>query len=158
LNLTQRRTAIAAMAAELGALPHHPQQVGDLVMRQIKPEELLREDLFMPGVYARGLSIPAHRIVVGKIHLHDHLSFGWGDISVYTPGEGVQRLTGHWWMPAKAGTQRAVFTHADTFWCAVHPNPDDCRDLGALETRYIAPDFDALDAALMQRKLQEALA
>jgi hypothetical protein len=138
----ENRQAILALQEEIGRLP------------QI---ECPPTNVFVPGIYARGITIPAGCVVVGKIHAHDHLSFGWGDVSVFSPAEGLQRFTGHWWTAAKAGIKRAVFTHAETFWCAVHPNPDDETDLGALERRYIARDFDELDDRVLEQKLREAM-
>lgn len=105
---------------------------------------------FAPGLYLRELRIPKGAILTGKIHRHAHLNFlVKGDISVLTE-HGVQRLTAPATILSEAGIKRAGYAHEDTIWITVHENPDDERDLAKLETRYIAPDFAALESEQVQ--------
>lgn len=111
---------------------------------------------FVPGLYARECFLPKGSIVVGKIHLLDHLSVILGDVSFFSPTEGLVRVTGCETFGSPAGTKRGVYAHEDTWWTTFHPNPDNERDLAVLEARLIAPDFAQLDAELAQRTLLEA--
>jgi len=107
------------------------------------PEEVKHH--FSPGIYARELFIPKGAILTGKIHRAAHLNFlVKGDISVLTE-HGVKRLIAPCAITSGAGIKRAGYAHEDSIWIAVHPNPDDERDLEKLEARYIAPTFDALE-------------
>lgn len=110
---------------------------------------------FAPGLYAREIFMHAGLVVVGKIHWHAHVNTVSKGACIVVTEDGLQRLeAGDTWV-SKAGTKRAVFVEQDVLWTTVHANPDNCRDLGVLEARLIAPSFDDLfiDAA-PQGKLQ----
>ena len=126
------RSTVAALEHELGKLP------------QLKPE---MRHYWAPGVYAREIFLPAGVCVTGKIHLHAHMSVVLGDITVGT-AFGQERITGFDIRLAPAGVKRAVLTHADTWWVAIHANPTNERDLAKLEAMFIAKDYDELDERL----------
>lgn len=99
---------------------------------------------FAPGVYARTIFIPAHTLVVGKIHKHAHLNMlVAGRVSLATE-EGPQHLEALKIMTSKAGTKRVVYTHTDTVWTTIHLT--DKTDLNEIEEEIIVPSYDALDA------------
>lgn len=107
-------------------------------MREQPQVEMPPTHLFSPGVYARQIVIPAGTLLTGKIHLHDHLNIvSAGEISVWTEAEGVRRIRAPFSFIAKAGTRRLGYAHAETVWTTIHANPDDERDLAALEQRLI---------------------
>ena len=110
----------------------------------LKPE---MRHYWATGIYAREVFIPAGACFVGKIHLQAHMSVVLGDITVKT-AFGSERITGFDIRLAPAGVKRAVVTHADTWWVAIHQNPTNERDLAKLEAMFIAKDFDELDERL----------
>jgi hypothetical protein len=95
---------------------------------------------FAPGIYAREVTIPAGACVTGKIHKHAHLNIvSQGDITVLTEN-GLKRICAPFTMLSPPGTKRVGWTHSETVWTTIHPNPTDSRDLAELEARFIAPD------------------
>jgi hypothetical protein len=101
---------------------------------------------FAEGVYAREIVIPAGTLLSGKIHRTQHLNIiSKGEISVFTEGEGVKRIVAPHSFVATPGTRRLGFAHTECVWTTVHSNPDDDRDLAALEARLIEP-HDAVEA------------
>ncbi len=101
---------------------------------------------FADGIYVREIFIPAGKLVVGKIHKHEHPNmFVSGDVSVYTEFDGVQRLNKPTSMISKAGTKRIVYAHQDTVWITYHKT--DKTDLKEIEAEIISPSFDDLQIA-----------
>lgn len=105
------------------------------------------------GMYAREMFMPAGTIVVGRIHLHDHLCQVLGDVSVYTVGLGVARITGCHLLPSSAGAKRVLVAHADTWWTTIHANPGGLTDVDELERRNVTDSFDVADACLAKAAL-----
>ncbi len=111
---------------------------------------------FADGIYCREIFIPAGTVIVGKIHKHAHPNFLLrGEVTVITEGGGREHLVAPLALISQPGTKRAVYAHTDTVWVTVHTNPDETRDLTALETHIIAPDYAAL--AAFQAAQQEDL-
>lgn len=131
LDAADARERIARLESELAKLPQL-----DAPLRHI----------FVDGVYARELFIPAGTCAVGKIHKLNHLSTVLGDISVLTAEGERFRIRHGEFFASPAGTKRAVYAHADTWWTTFHPNPSNTRDLAALEAELIVPSFEALAA------------
>ncbi len=101
---------------------------------------------FARGIYMRELLIPAGHCCVGKIHRDEHLNVLLsGKIAVLTE-HGVKLLEGPCILKSFPGIKRAGYAVTDTRWLTVHANPDDEHDMEKLETRYIAPDFAALES------------
>lgn len=96
------------------------------------------EHVFAPGIYCRKLVIEAGTVLTGKVHLSEHLSVSCGDITVWTE-DGMRRLTGTHTLVAQPGAKRVGYAHERTTWINVHPNPDNCRDLAVLESRFVLP-------------------
>lgn len=122
----------------------------ETALKQAVAEHLLPEvdcplhHQFAPGAYARTIFIPAHTLVVGKIHKHAHLNMlVAGRVSLATE-EGPQVLDALKIMTSKAGTKRVVYTHTDTIWTTIHLT--DKTDLQEIEDEIIAPSYAAFDA------------
>jgi hypothetical protein len=96
---------------------------------------------FAPSIYIREVRIPKDQIVVGKIHKHDHWNYILrGSVTVLTK-DGATRYEAPIHMLTTAGTQRLLYTHEDTVWVVVHPNPTDTHDLKEIEAEHIAKDY-----------------
>lgn len=92
---------------------------------------------FADGLVARTIRIPAGTVLTGAAHKAEHLNIAVGDITVWTEA-GMRRLTGHHVLPSLPGAKRVGYAHADTWWTTVHANPDNLRDVQALEDALIA--------------------
>jgi len=126
------REAIMRLEAELRLLP------------QIDPPV---RHFFASGLYGREMFMPAGSLVIGGIHLVEHICMVLGDVSVFTAGQGLVRISGCETFVSPAGAKRALMAHAGTWFTTIHANHDDERDIAVLEARFIAPSFEALDAA-----------
>lgn len=79
------------------------------------------------GVYTRTGLIPAGTTFIGAVHTKDHINIVCGDITILTES-GPIRYTGYHVLPAKAGSKRVAYTHADTMWTTVlHTTLTDIR-------------------------------
>lgn len=87
---------------------------------------------FADGLVARTILIPAGTVLTGAPHKAEHLNVCHGDITVWTE-QGMRRLTGYHVLPALPGAKRVGWAHADTWWTTVHLNPENSRDIAALE-------------------------
>ncbi len=102
---------------------------------------------FAEGVYGRAMALREGTVLTGKIHREAHLCvLLQGAVIVVSEAGGRHTLTAPAVLIAPAGTKRAFVALSDAIWMTVHANPDNTRDLAALEARLIAPDYAALAA------------
>lgn len=119
----------AAMRAEIGA--------GNLVENT---KAMPLEHLFIPGAYARALTIPAGTLLVGKIHKHACFNFVMrGEITVLTEA-GTKTLKAGDFFRSEPGVKRVGLAHSDTVWVNVHPTEE--TDLDALERQLTADSYE----------------
>lgn len=129
---------LPAPPVDLDSPVHRSFDALEAEMRTMPPVEMEPTHFFSPGVYARQIVIPPGTLLTGKIHLYDHLNIvSAGEISVWSESEGVRRIRAPFSFVAKAGTRRVGYAHTETVWTTIHANPDDGRDLAALEQRLI---------------------
>jgi hypothetical protein len=95
-----------ALQAELGQLPQ---------------EDLPVRNVFAGGCYARELFIPKGTILIGKLHLSEHLNIcSQGDLTFLTP-DGPKRVRAPAMFAAPPGTKKMAYANEDTIWINVHP-------------------------------------
>lgn len=101
-------------------------------------------NLLSPGIYCREIHLPADSVVVGRIHRFEHVSIiSKGRVTVFTENGEEQYKAGDAFV-SPAGTKRVVWSHEDTTWTTIHPNPDDEQDIETLENRYTAMEYAEL--------------
>jgi hypothetical protein len=88
------------------------------------------------GMVSRTILVDAGTWLEGAEHIGEHLCVCAGDITVFTEG-GHTRFRGYHVVTSLAGAKRIGFAHADTWWTTFHLNPDNCRDVGELERRFV---------------------
>lgn len=113
---------------------------------------------FAEGLYARELLIPAGTVIVGKVHLAEHLNFLMkGDITVWTD-DGMKRLQAPCILKSRPGVKRVGLTHEDTIWVTVHATDEiEGCDVVALENKLTVPtmaDYDMLVAEQVKGLLE----
>lgn len=97
-----------------------------------------------PGVYCREIHLPADSVVVGRIHRFDHMSIiSKGRVTVFTEFGQEEYKAGDSFI-SPAGTKRVVWSHEDTTWTTIHPNPDNETNIETLENRYTAMEYAEL--------------
>ena len=95
---------------------------------------------FANDMYGRELFIAADSIVVGKVHRHEHLvQLLSGEATVYTD-KGMERIVGPKTWVSPAGVKRALYTHTDCLFFTFHLNPDNTRDIEAIEAYVVVPE------------------
>jgi hypothetical protein len=77
--------------------------------------DLQTRSLLAGKVNGRTILIPAGTVLTGAKHNKDSVNIVCGDITV-TTDNGPLRITGYHVIPSKAGTKRAGYAHADTYW------------------------------------------
>lgn len=126
------REKVRALEAELSVLP------------QLPPTARPTRHIFAPGVYLREIFLPPGVCATGRVHKYDHACMVLGDLTVYSVGEGIRRITGCETFVSSAGVKRAVFVHAPTWFTTIHPNPTNERDLAKLEAMFTVEDWAQL--------------
>lgn len=98
------------------------------------------DHLFIPGAYARALTIPAGTLLVGKIHKHACFNFVMrGEIAVLTE-TGSKTFAAGDFFRSEPGVKRVGLALTDTVWVNVHPTEE--TDLDALERELTADSYE----------------
>lgn len=106
---------------------------------------------FIPGGYARELTIPAGVLLVGHIHKDPCFNFVTkGHITVLTE-EGIREIVAPASFPSSAGVKRVGYTHEETVWTTVHVTDE--TDPDKMIEALTVPDYEAF-AALMEEKAE----
>jgi len=103
---------------------------------QMEQAEIVTYHCFKPGVYERTIKVPPWTVLTGAAHRTSYrVRLEKGVIAVNTD-EGVKTLVGPCEFDVEAGFQRAgrVFDE-EVVWTDIYANPDNCRDIDALEER-----------------------
>jgi hypothetical protein len=96
---------IDAVQAELAKMPQAPTPV---------------RNTFAGGCYSREVFIPKGTLVIGKLHLTDHLNiFLQGDLTFLTP-DGPKRMKAPALFASPAGTKKLAYANEDSVWVNVH--------------------------------------
>lgn len=76
---------------------------------------------FAGGVYAREIFIPKGTVVIGKVHLTEHLNImPQGDLTFLTV-DGPKRLVAPATFASPPGTKKVAYANEDSIWINVHP-------------------------------------
>jgi hypothetical protein len=103
---------------------------------------------FKPGVYERTITVPAWTVLTGAEHLTDYVVRLVKGTIMVTTDDGVKTLVAPCEFVSKAGIKRVGFVQeSEVVWTDVYQNPDDCRDLAAIEDRlYVVPKCGLADS------------
>jgi hypothetical protein len=90
------------------------------VLEQYPQAELPVKHYFVPGMYAREMTIPAGVILTGAVHKTEHLStISAGRIMVETE-EGMKEISAPYTFVSKPGAKRAGYALETTVWTTYH--------------------------------------
>lgn len=138
------RDAIARLEAAMLAMP------------QVEIET--RHD-FAAGLYARTIVIPAGVALTGKVHLEGHLNMvSKGRITVWTE-EGMRTIDATdapAILASEPGMKRVGYAHEETVWTTIHANPEDLRDIAALERALVVGTVEEFEALMRAPVLEIA--
>lgn len=100
--------------------------------------ELPVAHFFIQGVYVRALPIPAGAVVVGKLHLQEHIVMVTkGHLRITTDDEPQDFYAGDIWV-SKPGSKRAIFAVEDSCITTVHRTDE--TDVGVIEQTLVTCD------------------
>src|SRR5437764_1331434 len=106
-------------------------------MRKCEQVDCLLVHRFAAGLYMRELHIPAGVLSTGKIHKHEHIGMLLKGVREMLIDGNLELVTAGFTATIRAGSKLACYTWEDSVWVTIHPNPDDERDIGKLERRYV---------------------
>lgn len=135
------RAKIEALESEMEKLPRVEQPV---------------EHFFADKLYGRVIFNPKDSFIVTKIHKQENIStLISGRLGVISEN-GMEVIEGPKVFVTKPGTKRVLYAQTDVLFSTVHQNPNDLRDLEALEDQIIAKSFEEIEI-LASLDRQEAL-
>ena len=101
---------------------------------------------FAEGVYIRELFIPKGNICIGALHKDSYTNIIlYGDMSIITD-EGFKRITGASTVISPPMTKRFGYSHADTMWVTVHPNPTNSTNIEELEAEIHLKSYEGFES------------
>jgi hypothetical protein len=108
-----------------------------LILQQPQADTPVR-NVFSGGVYARELFIPKGTLLVGKLHMTEHLNICLqGDLTFMT-ADGPKRIKAPAMFSSPAGTKKLAYANEDSIWVNVHPDmglePDQIIDAITVNT------------------------
>lgn len=104
--------------------------------------QLQTQHFFAGGMYCRFLPRPAGTVIVGKVHLKEHLYIVCCGTVLVTTGDGAREISGPEVIVSKPGTKRAVFAITDATCLTVHRT--DLTDLDEIERELLEEDYTSL--------------
>ena len=102
---------------------------------------------FVNKMYWREIFNPKGCIITTKIHGEPNISVILQGRLLCITEDSVSILQAPMMFETKPGTKRVLYAEEDTIFCTIHPNPEDLRDIEALEARIIAPTFEVLEVS-----------
>lgn len=114
---------------------------------QFEPEI---KHIFADGLYAREMFMPRTCIVVGKIHLLEHLCIiSQGVVKVVTESDSKIIYAPYAFVSLK-GTKRALYAIQDTVWTTIHATDE--TDIEIIESTFVADEYTKEVLALLGDK------
>lgn len=110
---------------------------------------------FGPGVYIREVTLPAGTFAVGHAQRHDHLNIMLtGSVAILGDDGNTKILQAPMIFVGKPGRKVGLILET-CIWQNVYPNPDDERDVDALEAKWLdkSQTWQAHDAARQLEQL-----
>ena len=95
---------------------------------------------FGPGVYLRQVTFPAGIFAIGHKQKFEQLNiFVSGRVAMVQPDGTLQELAAPMIFTGPPGQKMGIILEQVT-WLNAYPNPDDCRDIDELESRFLDKD------------------
>jgi hypothetical protein len=110
--------------------------------------------IFGPGVYIRQITIPAHAVIVGRYHRHEHVSVMLkGSMTLLNPDGSKTEVAAPATINCQAG-QKIAFTHEEVIFSNIYAT--ECRDSDKLEEQLFDVSAE-LNDAVTNRLLRDAV-
>ena len=106
-------------------------------------DEPFLEHYFIPGVYAREMTLPAGVAIVGKLHKHPRIVMVSAGECSFVSEFGSARVNAPYTAVIPAGSKTAIFAHTETVWTSIHRTDE--TDLVKIEDELIATNHSELE-------------
>jgi len=110
------------------------------------PSPYINTHHFAPGIYMRAYYGVKGSVVVSQVHLHEHMTIlAAGHCRVISTMQDEERIDVYKdfaIMNTPAHTKRALYFLEDTTIITVHPNPENIRDVKAMENLLVVDNFE----------------
>jgi hypothetical protein len=125
-------------------------------LAHVSQQEAPVTHLFEPGEYVREMRVPAGMLLTGAEHLLGHrLELIEGSVLMFAP-EGKFEFDAYAFMDTKPGFHAVVYTVTDMVARSRHPNPDEARDVVALEGRWFGAAAPVIEQGrLLSERLKD---
>lgn len=151
-------TLIANSFEEIGCLsaarttlsPTHQEAIKGLIkiVDQVPQLEIPPKHYFLPGFYAREITMPAGTTGVGHIHKQHHLNVVLSGHAIVTWDGQTQEIIGPSTFESLPGAQKAFQVFEDFRLMTVHANPKNITDLVEIEREIFDLPQDLIDSGL----------
>jgi len=111
------------------------------------------DHLFHGGLYCRKVEQAEGSLVVGKVHLKEHLFALLAGTMLITSGGEAEEMTAPRVLPSMPGTKRVLFALTDAVYMTVHRT--DNTTIAAVEDEVVEPDPTSLFTVGNKLKLKE---
>lgn len=93
---------------------------------------------FTDGVYMRHLHLSPGDLCIGHRHKTKHFNILLSGTVTITASDGMAAtLTAPHVFESGPGVRKIALAHTAVEMCSVHPNPDNCKNVTALEDRFV---------------------
>jgi hypothetical protein len=103
----------------------------------LSPKDFPTRHTFEDGIYLREVFVEKGRMIVGHRHRSRTINILAGGTILVSINGRPKMITAPATIVSESGTRKAAIAIEDVTWINVHSNPDNERDLGLLEDRYI---------------------
>lgn len=108
-------------------------------LNNLEQVETPLEHIFEPGIYIREMKIPKGTLLTGREHIWGHkVELCQGSALLFAP-DGTHRFEAPASIDSRPGFHAVVYMLTDVVSRTVHPNPDELRDIDALEALWFGP-------------------
>lgn len=109
---------------------------------------------FGPGIYVREVTLPAGAIAIGHHQKHQHLNIMLtGKVIIQDNSGGLKTLEAPLIFTGEPG-RKVGYVVSTCTWQNIYPNPDNCRDIDELESRWLEKSQTWVDHNESQYKLE----
>ena len=116
-------------------------------------EEMEIIDDFTNGVYIRRMDVKKGTIVSGSIHNESHSWFLIHGTVLVADKNGLECFKAPYYTKSNEGDQRIIEVLEDAIWVNTHSNPDNGRDIKAIEKRLFSINKEEYKKHLKLKKI-----
>ena len=107
---------------------------------------------FAEGIYIREMFMRKDAIIIGAIHLNEHIWFLMKGEALVATEEKTTHYKAPCYVTSPAGCKRVITAIEDSVFINVLPNPDNLTDIEELEKRLVCKSYEEFVAIKKNKK------